>query len=56
MNVKMVQNAFHLVQSMNAGAKMMAILGSIVKIVTFILKSLKPKNKNLKLTYSIILI
>jgi hypothetical protein len=36
MNVKMVQNAFHLVLSMNANAKIMAILENIVKTVNFI--------------------
>jgi len=41
MNAKMVRNAFHLVQSMNAGAKMMAILENIVKTVNFILRKLK---------------
>jgi hypothetical protein len=41
-NVKMVQNASRLILAMNmsANAKMMAILESIVKTVTFIFTSL----------------
>jgi len=46
MNVKMIQNALHLVLAMNANAQMMVILESIVKTVIFILISVEKKVKS----------